>query len=1362
MMPKSWVICTIHKTKMRPSVVAWQSQLVICRFLFRGEGGNAVGPWRGPRRRTTKRICPAAVAPGTFPSLIFSTSRFGPRCQEGTTTLPRNKRWRHGTSRAEDLLKISGNPAVAKIYTLTGTTLTGLTAVTSPTSGGAFDAGIYMIGDFNGDGKTDLLTGNRNIWLSDGSGFTKYTTWNVPLFTSVGYGVGDINGDGKADLIIGRAWNPNTPTVTTYLSTGSRFVEQDSVDVSPSQSSTVYRFGDVNGDGRTDITKSYVTFTDVAVRVYLSNGRVLTDNLSAQFFSIQTSASNVRTVEANGDDQADLVTYNRILRSTGNGFSDIGSVSSVLAAGDFDGDGRTDYLSDGLSGSNNIKVSAGDNPPDLLTNIVEPLGGKIAIAYEPSSGKPNTKLPFVMPVVKSVTLDDGRGTPGSPNWESVTSYGYDGGAWNPTERQFMGFQKVTAQLPAVEGETTGPKATSTYQQSLQCLGQTSLIERFDGANVLLRKIADGYTTDTEAPFTCLNTSTVADEIVGGQTKQIKTERTFNAHGLVTNEYRYGDLALTGDERSASVSFVPNTTDYVVSCPHREKTYSSLTQNSSTQMTERGNFYEGMTDWDQPATSCQKETVGEWISSTSAWAWSTFTYDSYGNLTVAVGPEGQRTENTYDTTNKLFATETRLPKFFGSGADNRFKVQNQWDYACGAPTQVTDVNSQNTSLVYDQLCRPTRQVNPGGNYVKTIYDIGTADVSAPGGIKPDATSQTIETQRPAPHASTDNDDWANPGATINSDTDIVWSQAYIDGFGRKWSDWNEGVVTTIGQPKRFQTQRFSYNKRGNIKYHTQMYFEDAETAQWTSYFYDALDRLIEKETPDGQSVTFSYALGGSSVPEVSVITQTDETGRKVRSHFDAFGDLVKRAKMRTSGSDPEAITQYKRDALGRIIEIYDPNNNKWTYSFDGLSRRTAVHDPDLGDWSYTYDTAGRLLTQTDAKGQVATLTYDAMDRALTKTVTGTGLATETVTNTYDQARSGFFNAGSLTKTIKERAGTPTVTLSDIELDYDAAGRLLKQSYAGINGSGTPKLIENTYWHAGELRTRTFPSGTGSGSGTYSANYDYDEIGRLLSVKNGSNNLVTAFAYNGQGQTLSAAYGNGVTTTYSYNVQRAFLTGIATNNGSTSLMGLTYARDYSGRITSVTNSTVTSNVENWTYTYNDLNELTSADNQGDNAQDQTWTYDLAGNMLTNSKVGTYVYPTQGATAVRPHAPLTIAGQSVSYDANGNTTSYTVNSQTRTFTYDGENRPLSIAISGGSTTTFEYGSNGERVRKTTGTDVAWYLGNDTELLVNTINPSGEWGQYPDPDVKRTGTVLSWLHKDHLGSNRVTTDATGVKWTP
>lgn len=1239
----------------------------------------------------------------------------------------------------------------------------------------SFDGGIYDIADFNGDRKDDIITRNGNLWLSTGWGFTSASGWNVPAVHSFS---GDFNGDGRTDVFVSTA-SGNTRYGTVHLSTGSAFVAQPTFVISTTTASDHIYAADVNADGRDDVVRFGKRGTGVyGVKIFHSGGRSFSDHLSGppeQLFSGYSAVVGSRVADIDGDGRTDLLlayaqqshgshgvsqSY-RVLRSTGSGFVEVPNLllENVNGQGDYDGDGRTDFTSPSSPANYlTVKYSPGHIGADLLTNIVEPLGGKIAIAYEASNGKPDTKLPFTMFVVKSVTLDDGRGTPGSPTWDSTTTYAYEGGAWNPIERQFMGFRKVTAQLPAIEGETTGPKVTSVYQQSAQCLGTTSLIERFDGANVLMRKVVDSYTTDTEAPFICLNSSTTTDELIAGQTKSVKTERTFNVHGLVTGENQLGDMAAIGDERSAKVTYVPNATDYVVSCPHIQESYSSLTQSAATLAAQTGSFYEGMTDWNQPALSCQKQEARQWISASAGYAVTSFAYDAYGNQIAAVAPQGQRTEQDYDTANRLFVTETRLPKFFGTGADSRFKTTAQWDTACGAPTQVTDINGQTTTSVYDQLCRPVRVVQPGGNYVKTIYDIGTADAAAPGGIRADANGQWIETQRPAPHASTDNDNWASPGSTINNNTDIVWTQTFIDGFGRKWSDWNEGVVLAPGEPKRFQTQRYSFNKRGNVRYHTQMYFTDAESAQWTNYYYDALDRLTRISHPDNNSVNLSIGLGMAGTSELSVITQTDEVGRKTRYHFDAYGGLVKRVKMRSQSGDPEAVTQYKRDALGRIVEIRDPNDNRWTYSYDGLGRRTGVQDPDLGTWTYGYDTAGRLLTQTDAKSQVSTLTYDAMDRLRTKVVTGPGLSNETTIHSYDQARTGFFNAGQLTKAVKQRAGTPAVTVSDIETDYDAGGRAAKQAFIGVNGAAAPTILESSYWKAGELRSRTWPSGTGSGTGTYTASYDYDEIGWPVSVKNGATDLVSRLVHNGQGQVTSAAYGNGVTTSYAYNVQRALLSGVTVSNGATALMGLTYTRNNAGQITAVSNSAVASNVENWIYSYNDLGELIAADNQGDNTQDQSWTYDLAGNMLTNSKVGTYTYPTQGPTAVRPHAPTSIASQPVSYDANGNVVSYIVNGQAKTFTYDGENRPLSIVIAGGATTTFDYGADGARTKKTSGSDVFWYLGGDTELIVNTINPAGEWGQYLHGDVKRTGTQLFYLHKDHLNSNRLTTDATGA----
>ena len=65
----------------------------------------------------------------------------------------------------------------------------------------------------------------------------------------------------------------------------------------------------------------------------------------------------------------------------------------------------------------------------------------------------------------------------------------------------------------------------------------------------------------------------------------------------------------------------------------------------------------------------------------------------------------------------------------------------------------------------------------------------------------------------------------------------------------------------------------------------------------------------------------------------------------------------------------------------------------------------------------------------------------------------------------------------------------------------------------------------------------------------------------------------------------------------------------------------------------------------------------------------------------------YPAQGPASVRPHAPVSICGSPVSYDANGNTLSYDSDGagagSPRSLAWDGENRPLIITRNGAAAT-------------------------------------------------------------------------------
>jgi RHS repeat-associated protein len=247
----------------------------------------------------------------------------------------------------------------------------------------------------------------------------------------------------------------------------------------------------------------------------------------------------------------------------------------------------------------------------------------------------------------------------------------------------------------------------------------------------------------------------------------------------------------------------------------------------------------------------------------------------------------------------------------------------------------------------------------------------------------------------------------------------------------------------------------------------------------------------------------------------------------------------------------------------------------------------------------------------------------------------------------------------------------------------------------------------------------------------------------------------------GQTTAITNGNGVTSSYSYNDQRGWLTRVLAQQGATVLLDQSYTRNPKGMITAITAPEAG---RAWTYGYDGLDRLISADNQNGTVDDAAYAYDDADNMVYNSKLcagmnPNLVYPAAGQP--HPHAPNTICGSPVTYDANGNTLSYDADGSAsntvlpRTFSYDLENRPISITWGSDPVTTMGYGPDGERLSKTYGSGATlattWYMGGDTEMLVNAANLTGIVTTWLHPDVQRQGSVTSWGLKDHLASNRV-----------
>jgi hypothetical protein len=126
-------------------------------------------------------------------------------------------------------------------------------------------------GDFNGDGKQDLVTADQyisevSVLLGNGDGtfqaHQEYATGNEPLALAVA----DVNGDGNLDIITA---NYNANTVSVLLGNGDGTFKTH-VDYATGNGPMGLAIGDFNGDGKLDIVVA--NNTDSTVSILLGNG----------------------------------------------------------------------------------------------------------------------------------------------------------------------------------------------------------------------------------------------------------------------------------------------------------------------------------------------------------------------------------------------------------------------------------------------------------------------------------------------------------------------------------------------------------------------------------------------------------------------------------------------------------------------------------------------------------------------------------------------------------------------------------------------------------------------------------------------------------------------------------------------------------------------------------------------------------------------------------------------------------------------------------------------------------------------------------------------------------------------------------
>jgi len=299
------------------------------------------------------------------------------------------------------------------------------------------------VGDFNGDGKRDLVLANWNdgtVSLLPGNGAGAF---GAPVAFAVGpnpwaVATGDFNGDGRLDLAVA---NFGGPSVSILLGNGTGgFGAAADIALAGQLNPTAIAVGDFNGDGKLDLAVSlsfgFSNVTPGHVAVLLGNG---SGGFGAPAdFAVGGTPSSVATGDFNGDGKLDLAVANSLVGTVsvllGDGAGAFAAAPDLVidgrpaavVAGDFNGDGKADLavmVNSSLINAANVTVLSGTGTGTFAsptTIVLDRFNGAnltgLTLADFNADGRPDLAVGDQRANRAFVLLGDGAGSFGTANY----------------------------------------------------------------------------------------------------------------------------------------------------------------------------------------------------------------------------------------------------------------------------------------------------------------------------------------------------------------------------------------------------------------------------------------------------------------------------------------------------------------------------------------------------------------------------------------------------------------------------------------------------------------------------------------------------------------------------------------------------------------------------------------------------------------------------------------------------------------------------------------------------------------------------------------------------------------------------------
>jgi|GEM_PF-3330517 len=446
------------------------------------------------------------------------------------------------------------------------------------------------------------------------------------------------------------------------------------------------------------------------------------------------------------------------------------------------------------------------------------------------------------------------------------------------------------------------------------------------------------------------------------------------------------------------------------------------------------------------------------------------------------------------------------------------------------------------------------------------------------------------------------------------------------------------------------------------------------------FYDAKGNLIAQRDQKAGTVRYTYDLRGR------MLTMTDQLLNVTTYQYDSVGNRVSATDMRDN------TYEYEYDPLNRLVMITDPDNyvqqkniydeegnviksidarGYWTATSDEARYGTHYEynlagllvkeiDPevfDLGDATkftaqYQYNQYGELIAETNGEGETTGYQYnhagdlvgvtDALNIQTTYAYDLVGNMVTMIDGRQKQTVYEYGNFGILSNDTNseglQRSYTYDLALNPVS-KIDRNGNYLTYAFDPRNLM-TSKAVEETCdlvtWQYDELGNRIAMIDE---SGSYT--YAYDSLSRLLNIQESGQQQI-AYTYDEVGNILSVTDVNGLATTYTYDDLDRI------HKVKYNLDSFWYRYDKNGNQTALYYS---GPGDIWENEYDKNNRIVSVTHCAGDPSWYEYTYDLAGRVITESKVSgetSYTYDDVGRIIGVHDQKKNIAYQ---YDAAGN---------------------------------------------------------------------------------------------------------------